>query len=217
MREIYTPIFDGFFDGSLMLEEVPTRFLFLVMLRLAGRPGSEGEVDIPLPRLAALAAMSEDATRKALDALLRPDKLSGSKLEQGRRIVQLNAKQPDRGWRVVNSEKYVDAVHRANDAARKRRERGDRRDLMDQNVRKRPGASENGENGGNGATIRDDLRNKRRPPLAPRSGGPSKKAPRLGEIRRFNSSMTGASLTAYAKAYKQRFGVLPPASSRKVP
>jgi hypothetical protein len=127
-REIYTPVFDGFFEGSIMLEEVETRFLFLVLLRLAGRPGADGEVDIPLPRLAALAAMSAGATRRALDALLRPDRRSGSKLKQGRRIVQLNNDQPDRGWRLVNFGRYADAVHRAKDAARKRQERGEKRD-----------------------------------------------------------------------------------------
>jgi hypothetical protein len=204
-RQIYTPVFDGFFEGSIMLEEVGTRFLFLVLLRLAGRPDAEGEVDLPLPRLAALAAMSEAAVRKALDALLRPDPLSGSKLEQGRRIVQLDAKQPDRGWRVVNFGRYVDAVHRAHDAARKRRERGEKAE----NVRERPGASVVSENGATKTKTKTTL-----PPIVPRSGGRKTSRARISEIRRFNASMVGASLPAYRRAYRQRFGELPPAKPR---
>lgn len=126
MRAVYTPIFDGFFEGSIMLEEVETRFLFIVLLRLALRPGADGIVDIPLSRLAAIAAMTEDATRRALDALMRPDKLSGSEDEGGRRLVPLKADRPDRGWRVVNVQKYRDAVHDAHAAARMRRIREER-------------------------------------------------------------------------------------------
>jgi hypothetical protein len=122
-REIYTPIFDGFFEGSIMLEEIPTRWLLLVMIRLGLRPRANGIIDLPVQRLAALAAMSEDGVRKALAALLRPDPLSGSKAEEGRRIVQLNAEQPGRGWRLVNFETYREMAHRVNDAARKKAER----------------------------------------------------------------------------------------------
>jgi hypothetical protein len=57
---------------------------------------------------------------------MRPDPLSGSKDEEGRRLVRLNADQPDRGWRVVNADKYRRAVHDANAAARMRRLREER-------------------------------------------------------------------------------------------
>ena len=197
-REIYTPIFDGYFEGSIMLEAVETRYLFLFMLRLAGRPDAGGVVDLPLELLAAQARMPEDATRKALDALLRPDRRSGSKLKQGRRIIQLNAKQPDRGWRIVNFGRYIDAVHRAHDAARKRRERGGK----NQNVRDRPRPSVNG-------ATKTKTKTTLNIPPSPRSGGPSKKTPRLGELRKFDAAMVGASPTSYRKAFKQRFGVLP--------
>jgi hypothetical protein len=143
-REYYLPLWDGFFEGSIMEEEVGTRFLFIVLLRLGLRPGAHGRIDIPIGRLAAQAAMSEEATRAALDALLSPDPCSGSTEEEGRRIVPLRPAQPDRGWRLVNYEAYREKLIRLMDAARKRAFRRPGPDVSG-NVRRRPVASENGD------------------------------------------------------------------------
>lgn len=123
-RLIYVPIFDSFFESSIMMETVETRFLFLLMLRLASRPGANGTVDLPIAQLAVLAAMPEEDVKQALDVLTKPDPDSGSPAKGGRRLVPLDPDRPHRGWRVVNFKRYRDRLHRAHDAARKRRERG---------------------------------------------------------------------------------------------
>jgi hypothetical protein len=161
-RAVYFPVFENFLEGSIMSEPIPTRWLMIVLIGLASRPGADGIVDIPIPRLAQLAGMNEEDLRKSLDALMRPDPFSGSSEAEGRRLVPLDPARPDRGWKLVNFERYRLELRRANDAARKRRDRS-----KSENVRMRPHSSENGVKD----TRREEKKREEDPPRPPASGG----------------------------------------------
>jgi hypothetical protein len=203
VRPIYFTVADSFFESSIMQEELPVRFVMFALIRLAQRSAAEGIVDVDLRTFAGSINIPPADVERAIKRLMRPDPASGSPDEQGRRIVPVNPERPMRGWRLVTFQKNRRMVHDANAASRMRRLREERSEGVPVLVPDVPPVP----------TRRDETK-KRGTPLTPRSGGPSKKTPRLGEVRRFNASMVGASRTAYAKAYKQRFGVLPPASSR---
>ena len=112
-------------DSSLLLEELPTRWLFLTMLILAD-DAETGIVDMPVERLAAQAALSVEQTRIALERLCLPDGKSRSQLEGGQRIVPLEREpgMEPRGWRLVNWAEMKREAQREAAASRKQRSRG---------------------------------------------------------------------------------------------
>lgn len=101
---MYIRLFEHILDSSLMEADLEVRWLFVSML-IIGRP-TKGIVDMPLSRLAAKAAMTAESTQHALDELMKPDPTSASPDEDGRRVVPLVLERPERGWRVVNWERY---------------------------------------------------------------------------------------------------------------
>jgi len=113
-------------DSSLLLEELPTRWLFVTML-IIGDDAGTGEVDMPDERLASQAGLSLAQTKRALKTLNDSDPNSRSQEEEGRRIVPLDRGpgMAPRGWRIVNWKKYRDEVARelATDRQRRHRER----------------------------------------------------------------------------------------------
>jgi hypothetical protein len=122
MRAIYVPIFDRFFESSIMYEDLTTRFVMLALIRLAYRSGANGEVDMD-PRLFAQSINVPLAdVERAIARLMEPDPSSHSPDEDGRRLMPIDPARPFRGWRLVNWEKYRILVNRINDAARKRDE-----------------------------------------------------------------------------------------------
>ena len=206
MRPIYFTVADSFFDSSIMQEELPVRFVMFALIRLAQRSGADGEVDIDMRTFAGSINVPLPDVKRAIKRLMEPDSSSGSPDEQGRRIVPIDPERPMRGWRLVTFQKNRRMVHDANAAARMRGLREDRAGGdVPTSVPIVPDVPPV-------PTRRSNIRNKRRPPLAPQRG--AKKAPRLGELRRFNASQVGASLPAYRRAYRQRFGVLPPAKPK---
>jgi hypothetical protein len=122
-RLIYVPLFDGFFESSIMLENVTTRFVFIGLIRLAYRARSDGVVDIPLPVLAHQLFLPAQEVAEAIKVLLAPDPNSGTPEHDGRRLIPLNPERPMQGWRLANFDKYSMQVHRANDASRQRAKR----------------------------------------------------------------------------------------------
>src|ERR1035437_4227460 len=122
-RAIYVPIFDSFFESSIMNEAVVTRFVFLALVRLAWRPRSGGIVDVDPHIFAASINIPYPDVETAIKRLMEPDPESGSKLEEGRRIVAVDPERPMRCWRLTNWAEYKSLLHRANDRVRKANER----------------------------------------------------------------------------------------------
>lgn len=122
-RAIYVPIFDSFFESSIMREDLAVRFVMLALIRLAWRPRSNGIVDVDPWMFAQSINVPYDEVQRALIRLMDPDPNSGSKLEEGRRIVPLDWSSPMRGWRVVNWVGYKKLLNKANDKVRKANER----------------------------------------------------------------------------------------------
>lgn len=149
MRLIYVPIADSFFESSIMQEDLPVRFVMLSLIRLALRAGSDGVVDVDLRTFAGAINLPVEDVQRAILRLMEPDEHSGSPDENGRRIVAVDPAKPLRGWRLVNWAKYRQIVHRANDAARKRRDRDGVKDKPDtsESVHVRPDSSTLSENG----------------------------------------------------------------------
>jgi hypothetical protein len=122
-RAIYVPIFDSFFESSIMQEALAVRFVMLALIRLAWRPRSNGIVDVDLRLFAASINVPVADVESAIRRLMEPDEHSGSKLEEGRRILPLDPERPMRGWRVVNWLQYKKLLTKANDKVRKANER----------------------------------------------------------------------------------------------
>lgn len=144
-RDIYVPIADGFFESSIMREEVVVRFVMLALIRFALRSGANGVVDMDPRMFAAIINVPEEDVERAVKRLMEPDPLSTSPNEDGRRLVPVNPDRPFRCWRLVNFERYRHIVRRANDAARKRQKRHSEKDTTDtsETVPERPSVSEN--------------------------------------------------------------------------
>ena len=88
-----------------MSASVEARWLFVAML-VIGDESKTGVVDMPIDRLASRAALTEEQTRRGLEELMRPDPISSSPDDEGRRIQLLDAERPERGWIIVNWERY---------------------------------------------------------------------------------------------------------------
>lgn len=148
MRAIYVPVFDRFFESSIMREDVTVRFVMLALIRLAWRSGANGEVDIDPMMLAGSINIPYPDVEAALNRLMEPDPTSHSPDEDGRRIIPIDPNRPMRGWRLVNWEKYRVLVNRLNDAARKREEYHESKDTsgISESLQKSPAVSKNREN-----------------------------------------------------------------------
>jgi hypothetical protein len=147
-RAIYVPVFDSFFEGSIMHEDLPTRFVMLALIRLAWRSGALGEVDVDPGIFAASINIPLPDVERAIRRLMEPDPASGNPDEDGRRIVPIHPDRPFRGWRLVNWPRYRVMVNRINDAARQREAYHARKDIskVSESLQTSPGVSEIPEN-----------------------------------------------------------------------
>lgn len=119
-REIYVPVFDSFFESSIMREPLIVRFVMLALIRLAWRPRANGVIDVDPLIFAGSLNLPPADVEEAIKRLMEPDPLSASPDEDGRRIIPVHPDRPMRGWRLVNWQRYRIMVNRINDAARQR-------------------------------------------------------------------------------------------------
>ena len=97
--EHYTPLYERLPRSSVNLEALPVRWLFVIILSQTNKDHlCYGTVE----SLAAMANLSLEDTRHALEVLTSPDPLSSSKAEEGRRIMP----RPGNKWYVVNHAEY---------------------------------------------------------------------------------------------------------------
>ncbi len=126
----YTTIDNSILQSSILLEDLPTRWLWTVMLILADQTReTKGVVDCPVERLAQLANLTISQTRRAMERLSSPDDKSSSKEDEGRRIVPCETVEgfETRKWRLVNWQKYKDEIRKAQMAAASRKYRQGKR------------------------------------------------------------------------------------------
>jgi hypothetical protein len=118
------PVWSSILSGSILLEDVETRWLWTVMLVLADENRDDsGHVDCPVERLAQIANLTVEQTRSSLARLCAPDEQSRSNDEGGRRLIEVQSGlggEPRR-WRLVNWEKYKTLARRRQVAAAVRR------------------------------------------------------------------------------------------------
>jgi hypothetical protein len=122
----YTAVDNSILTSSILMEDLPTRWLWTVMLILADQTReTQGVVDCPVDRLAQLANLTVAQTRHAIERLSSPDEKSRSKEDEGRRIVACETVEgfETRKWRLVNWSKYKDEIRKAQMAAASRRYR----------------------------------------------------------------------------------------------
>jgi hypothetical protein len=126
--EHYVKLYDNLPRSSVNLTALPVRWLWAIMLTQANR---HGLVYGTVESLAALANLSLEDTRKALEVLTSPDSASSNKAEEGRRILP----RPGNRWFVVNYYLYLaknaveerKAIERAAAREKKRRQRARKR------------------------------------------------------------------------------------------
>ncbi len=120
----YTPIISSILKSSIVLEDVETRWLWTVLLILADESReSHGVVDTPIERLAQIANLTSEQTRKSLERLCAPDPASKSKVLGGARLVVIGHKEgfEDRQWKIVNWDLYKKRVRQMQVSAAVRR------------------------------------------------------------------------------------------------
>jgi hypothetical protein len=131
----YVKLFGSLLVSSLMGEELPVRWTFVVMLTMADR---DGIVEASLPGLAHIARLTIEECSGALKVLEAPDPHSRSKAHDGRRIEAIEG-----GWRVINYEVYRDkstpeeARAKATERQRRKRERDASRTVTPRNAASR--------------------------------------------------------------------------------
>jgi hypothetical protein len=113
----YAKIFSTITASTIWQESYPTRIAWVTMLTMADR---DGYVYASVPGLARMANVTREECDDALVTLMSEDRDSSSDEHEGRRIESV-----DRGWHVLNYEKYRDlmslADKRAKDAERQAR------------------------------------------------------------------------------------------------
>jgi hypothetical protein len=130
-RAIYVPVFDSFFESSIMQEEVTVRFVMLALVRLAWRSGSDGIVDVDMRTFAQSINLPLDGVQRSIQRLMEPDPASANPDEDGRRLVPVDPTRPFRNWRLVSWPKFRELMRAANDAARKRKEYHAKKDISE--------------------------------------------------------------------------------------
>lgn len=98
----YTKLFHRIITSSIWDEPNSTRIVWITMLAMSNQDGYVGST---FKSLCLLSRTTEDECRAAINTFLSPDKDSRSPEHDGRRIEQI-----DGGWRILNYEKYRNAV-----------------------------------------------------------------------------------------------------------
>jgi hypothetical protein len=99
---MFAKLFDRITESSLMEEEIPTRYAFVMLLAIADRHGEVIGTDVALSRRL---NMPLEDFREAIKKLSSPDKDSNSTEFEGRRLIPSEA---ERGYHIVNYVKYRD-------------------------------------------------------------------------------------------------------------
>lgn len=97
---MYAKLFSRITESSLMEEEVPTRYVFMMLLAISDPKGYVIGTDVAIARRVNL---SVPDLQKAIKALMSPDEHSNSKEHEGRRIIPSDG---ERGYYLVNYMTY---------------------------------------------------------------------------------------------------------------
>lgn len=99
---MYTKLFARITESSLMEEEIPVRYTFVILIAIADPSGLVVGTDIAIARRL---NMPIEQFKKCIEALQSPDTDSNSKEFDGRRVVPSDG---ERGYQIVNFAKYRD-------------------------------------------------------------------------------------------------------------
>lgn len=99
---MYAKLMSRITESSLMEEDVPVRYVFMMMLAIADPEGYVVGTDVAIARRMNI---SVNDLQKALVPLMSPDPNSNSKEHDGKRIIDSDC---ERGYFVVNYRKYRD-------------------------------------------------------------------------------------------------------------
>lgn len=97
---MFAKLFARITESSLMEEDIPVRYTFVMLLAIADLEGDVVGTDIAISRRL---NMPLKEFQRCVQVLSTPDKDSNSKEMDGRRIVAAEA---ERGYKVVNYQKY---------------------------------------------------------------------------------------------------------------
>ena len=122
---MYAKLMSRITESSLMEEELPVRYVFMMLLAIADPHGYVVGTDIAIAR-----RLNIDVPlfKKCLCELMKEDPDSNSKEHEGRRVIDSDC---ERGYFLVNYVKYRDT-----------RDEEDRRNYMREYMRKRRGAKD---------------------------------------------------------------------------
>lgn len=98
MSYTYTKLFSSITESTVWCEDNHVRIVWITMLAMSDR---KGRVFGSLPGLANRARVSIEEATQAIEVFLSPDQYSRTKVEDGRRIREI-----DGGWELINYDKY---------------------------------------------------------------------------------------------------------------
>jgi len=98
--QMFAKLFSRITESSLMEEDIPVRYVFVMLLAISDKDGDVVGTDIAIARRL---NMPVDEFARCVAVLGTPDPNSNSKAEDGRRVVPCDS---ERGYRVVNYAKY---------------------------------------------------------------------------------------------------------------
>lgn len=99
---MYAKLMSRITESSLMDEEIPVRYCFVMLLAIADPHGYVVGTDVAISRRM---NMPVEDFRKCVHQLMQPDPDSNSKEEEGRRVILSDC---ERGYYLVNYTKYRD-------------------------------------------------------------------------------------------------------------
>ena len=113
MSQSFTKLFSSITASTIWCEPATTKIVWITMLAMADHLG---RVHGSIPGLANIAQVSLQECQTALDTLLSPDRFSRSKVEEGRRIKEI-----DGGWQLINYIEYRERIDHESVKASKRK------------------------------------------------------------------------------------------------
>ena len=103
--KMFAKVFSQIFDSSIA-RDYAVRHMFMDFLVLADR---EGVVDMTVDAISRRTNVPQEIVKHAIEELSKPDPLSRSIEEQGRRLVRLDSHRTW-GWQIVNYDHYRNLV-----------------------------------------------------------------------------------------------------------
>lgn len=99
---MFAKLFSRITESSLMSEDIPVRYCFVMLLAIADPQGYVVGTDVAISRRL---NMDLDEFRRCIEKLMSPDPDSNSMEEEGRRVIVSDC---ERGYFLVNYRKYRD-------------------------------------------------------------------------------------------------------------